>query len=274
MSSAPSTELADSISRYLTACQSHREWVTSSEPLARRVEIRSRVWRPWLSRGGYSGRRSFCGPLPRINASVAIDVLDSLPLVEAPDRGRDRYLDRNLLQQLALAIDSTQSDEALVRLWVATMMWGSGTSYGRGPWRTAQGLGSDQLAQVLRATSEAVTANDLGLAHRRFRVEGTGEAFFTKWFWSRSLSYPRASRRPLILDDRVRGALDRILSENDRWKQPRGERGYIDFVDLTHRCTDLLASHFKHIDAEKVEWLLFDRSSHVRVQEPCLASWP
>ena len=37
-----------------------------------------------------------------------------------------------------------------------------------------------------------------------------------------------------------------------------------------HAAAELLAAKVDHIDAEKLEWLLFDRSSHDTVAEACL----
>lgn len=268
-----SDHLARAIRRYLEVCGEHRQFVTTADPLKRRVEVRSKIWLPWIEYGGHAGRKSFCGPLPQAHAEAAIGLLKQLPLVERPVRSRDRFVDRCLLSDLAVEAGSGRSDEALIRLWVAAMMWGSGTSNGRGAWRTAQGLSSPRLASVLRETYEAVDADDLVGAHQRFNLYGTGESFFTKWFWSVSLNNASPRRRPLILDQRVRDVLDRILGQNDQWSQPGGALGYATFVDLAHSCARELGNGFEHVDAEKIEWLLFDRSNHDMVQEPCLAAW-
>lgn len=163
----------------------------------------------------------------------------------------DRHLDRNDLERLAGEPD----DAGRVALFVATMMWGSGTTNGRGPRYTARALTDERLIDTLRVTAEAVGRDDLRSAYASFRVSGVGESFFTKWFWAASLA-DHPARRPLICDLRVRATLERL-----GWTlTPTGRRHavrYDAFVTFVHE----VASHLdRGASAEQVEWLLFERS--------------
>jgi len=52
------------------------------------------------------------------------------------------------------------------------MLWGSGTSNGRGPRYTAAALADRRLPLVLEQTAELVATSDLHAAHETFRVKG------------------------------------------------------------------------------------------------------
>ncbi len=225
------------------------------------------TWLPWLRDGTRPGRRS-AYPLPPANSRPAVALLEDPRLRASTTSTEELAVDRAML--VALAGDATSADPAaLIRLFVATMMWGSGTTYGRGPRRTAEALSADNLADVLLETRDAVHTDDLVSAHRAFSVQGVGESFFTKWFWTASLDR-EDQRRPLILDNRVRAVLHRILGSHPSWKVHRGGAGYDAYVAVIHDAADALSPTFPHIDAEKIEWLMFDRSDHKHVAEVCL----
>jgi hypothetical protein len=269
-------QLSAAVEEYLKIAPEHRGRVTAERPLERRVEIRSATWRPWLTAGGHPNRpTSFMGPLPQQPAAFAASVLDDLPLIDQAKGRRDRYVDRKTVKDLAVEARHG-GDRERVRLWVAVMMWGSGTSNGRGPWRTAQGLASDQLLRVLNDTASLVCDGDLGAAFEAFRLPGCGPSFFTKWFWAVSLTAsPNPS--PLILDERVLGAL-RLVAPDATTARYRGATGYEDYVATVQQAVASLRQQWPHIDAEKVEWLLFDRpdrgkAGHNGGSEPCLTTW-
>lgn len=272
--------LAESVVSFLEVSPVHRSWVNSEQPLNRSVGIRSATWRPWLQDGGYPGRRGYCGPLPTDVAAAAAEILDGLPLAEEGGRRYDHCIDRSRLQELAIEAAQGGDKRDLIRLWVATQMWGSGTSNGRGPWRTSQGLASTNLTTLLVTTEAAVRAaqsyQDLGHAYRKFTLEGSGESFFTKWFWTVSLCERTLAFRPLILDYRVRWVLGRILRGRQEWFAQGGATRYCRYVRLMHEAAVLIADSCEHIDAEKLEWLLFDRPPrnaphHHSTGEKCLA---
>jgi hypothetical protein len=60
---------------------------------------------------------------------------------------------------------------------------------------------------VLADTASFVRDVDLAAAFQSFRLPGCGPSFFAKWFWAVSLA-TSTSPRPLILDNRVLGALE------------------------------------------------------------------
>lgn len=279
MSEIGAATLTALVRDYLADCPQHRTWMQEPDPLRRTVHIRSSVWEPWLAHGGYPIRpSSYCGPLTTETSAAAIDLLASLPAIRQPEGGRDRFVSRQLLDDLSRKAHRTRTARDLVRLWVATMMWGSGTSYGRGPWRTAQGLADQDLSAVLHRTFTLVAEGRLREAYSAFEVDGCGESFFTKWLWSASLSDSTASPRPLILDDRVRGVLGIVNQDSASWRQPRAASGYVGYVDqMSNVASTLQETIGPHMTAEKLEWLMFERSdgrsSDGSDHEPCLFEW-
>lgn len=151
-------------------------------------------------------------------------------------------------------------------------MWGSGTSNGRGPWRTAQGLKQPDLPDVLRTTAQRVAEGDLGAAYTGFKVPGSGEAFFTKWLWATSLGQSD-QHRALIFDARVQETLRRLMEGAEGWRERRGAKGYAGYVSLLHSAARELKPTFGGIDPERLEWLMFDRTSHDASNDRCLLSW-
>jgi hypothetical protein len=100
-------------------------------------------------------------------------------------------------------------DSTMVRLFVATMIWGSGTSNGRGPMNTAAALHDERLGEALKASHSHVVSERVPEAYRVFRVHRVGPSFFTKWFWAAGLAQP-LRLTPLILDSRVWDALGAV----------------------------------------------------------------
>lgn len=173
---------------------------------------------------------------------------------------------------------STRTACDLIRLWVATMMWGSGTSNGRGPWRTAQGLADRDMPTVLDRTFGLVAEGRLRDAYSAFDIDGCGESFFTKWLWSAALADSTASPTPLILDRRVCDVLGIIYPPTTAWRQPLGATGYVEYVDQMSTVVSTLQETIgPHMTAEKLEWLMFERpdgrSSDSSRREPCLFEW-
>lgn len=269
---ALANQLAATVDGYLQEHAYHRACVTNRGPLRRRVNVRAATWLPWVSTGTRPGRRSSY-KLPDANSGPAVELLEDPRLESEEVPAGDLRVDRPLLAELARSAQTTQEPSDLVQLFVATMMWGSGKSNGRGPRRTAQALSAGNLADTLRTTSDAVYRGNLVAAYERFVVQGVGEAFFTKWLWSASLGGPE-SGRPLILDVRVRRTLRRLLGQHPSWRTFRGSTGYASYVSMLHAAADILAERFKQVDAEKIEWLLFDRSSHQPVAELGLDAAP
>lgn len=256
MSTLSSRLIVERVENYLAAHADISKTLNSSPALTRTVWIRSQTWVPWLRDGGYSSKpKSYTGPLPEPAAEAATSALQALPPAASNTRGYDKQITREVLLDLsAQAVD----DASLVKAWATTMMWGAGASNGRGPWRTAQGLAFTGLTEVLATTMNAVRDGDLESAHARFKVPGSGEAFFTKWLWVAGLG--TAAQAPLILDQRVLTTLRHV--HGGTWSRPRGTSGYRSYVTAMHEAAAALAPTYPRLTAEKLEWLLFDRSNN------------
>lgn len=106
---------------------------------------------------------------------------------------------------------ATGDAAGLLRLFVATMMWGVGSGDGRGAWRVAQGLRSEGALDTIVGTAALVREGDTAAAYRWFtrtpgRLDRIAGSFFTKWLWIVGAGYDLAPE-PLILDDQVRASL-------------------------------------------------------------------
>lgn len=252
--------LVERVDQYLHAHPGRANTVTSAGPLGRRVQVSTRTWIPWITLGGKPGSKSACGPLPAEVSAAASAALEALDDVEGRVNvsHRDKVVTRSHLVKLS-ALAATRQDSNLITLWVATMMWGSGTTNGRGPWRTAQGLSAPNLVVALQASSDAVRRRDLVSAYRGFALAGCGSSFFTKWFWAVALAQPDQPL-PLILDERVLNTL-RWIHQGTDWRSPRHAEGYQTYVEMIHNAANELRVHHGGLDAEKLEWMLFDRTN-------------
>lgn len=245
-------ELAQRLEMFLAKDDERTALASSQEPLHREVPIRTATWRPWLEKGGHSDRGTKY-KIPKKHTEIARVFLEDLESSEL----RPVQIDRRMLVDLS-AVAAKGADADLIRLWVATMMWGSGTSNGRGPWRTAQGLADERLTSTLSATLALARSGNLVDAYRSWHLPGCGEAFFTKWFWTSALT-SKATPTPLILDLRVRNSI--AAATDGHTIKLRGAAGYAAYCEGIQQVATRLAGepHLGHIDAEKVEWLLFDR---------------
>jgi hypothetical protein len=154
------------------------------DPL-RIVEFRPATWQPWLK-----------------GNNDAAAVLHAYATDAVSNSGR---ISRADLAQLSREADA--ADHAtVIRLFAATMIWGSGTSNGRCPRYTASALADARLIPSLIATRQLVLEGRPGAAYARFRTDGVGPSFFTKWFWVSGIDRG-LSPTPLILDDRVWASL-------------------------------------------------------------------
>lgn len=156
-------------------------------------EFRPATWQRWLE-----------------NNPAAMSVVEDHSDNEGKHGGK---LTRADLLQLSTQADSNDQ-ESLIRLFTATMIWGSGTSNGRGPRYTQAALDDPRLVPSLIDTRQMIHESDPAAAYKRFRSEGVGSAFFTKWFWAVGLG-KNLHPTPLILDARVWASLG-ILGWNSR----------------------------------------------------------
>lgn len=224
-------------------------------PLDRAVHARSDRWLWWLAPGGPKGRQRLVVPEPA--GTVATSMIDEL-IVE-PVEGRDLCIDRSKLVELSGAAAHGGHLER-VRLFVAGQVWGSGTTNGRGPWRTTQALADPRVETHLCDSAAAARVWKPSEARRAWAVSGIGTSFATKWLWAATLDVnpPAGGCRPLILDDRVRGTLGLLGWRPGHAADPDGS--YAAWVSAAHRWAQVLRERgLAGADAEKVEWLLFDR---------------
>ncbi|WP_405890254.1 hypothetical protein OG427_17860 [Streptomyces sp. NBC_00133] len=171
----------------------------------------------------------------------------------------DRLISRGDLSHIR---DRVGDDPNSLRdLFVAVMIWGSGTTNGRGPRYTEAALSDARMSTVLRTTREAVREGDLSGAYRQFVLNRVGRSFFTKWFAAiddRDATCDRA----LILDDRVFRSLNALGWSS--WKAA-GTRHwptrYATYVSSMHGWASALG-----VTADWLEWLLFHLNG--RVDEP------
>ncbi|MEU2409253.1 hypothetical protein ABZ609_33815 [Streptomyces rubiginosohelvolus] len=203
------------------------------------VRFRPGTWHPWLDPHGAGhvlgvGTESVGGP------------------------SGDRLITRNDLR--AMRDRAGDDPEGHRDLFVAVMIWGSGTTNGRGPRYTNAALSDPRMRPVLRTTRESVRDGHLKVAYRQFTLDGVGRSFFTKWFASVDDRGDDCDRA-LILDDRVLRSLNALGWST---RQAAGRRDwpsrYAAYVSTMHAW----AGEFG-VTAEWLEWLLFDLNGRVEI---------
>jgi hypothetical protein len=200
------------------------------------------TWRPWLEPHGVS---------------------DVLRQGAAGSTSKERLIGR---QDLALLRDEAGGDPAgLRRLFVAVMIWGSGTTNGRGPRYTAAALSDQRLAGVLSRTAALVRSGDLAPAYTEFRIRGIGRPFFTKWF--AAVDDGSARERALILDSRVLQTLNALgwvsykAAGTKNWPVR-----YVTYVRAMHSWAEVL-----DMEPSWLEWFMFDLKGRVPAEVTCSA---
>ncbi|KOV73767.1 hypothetical protein ADL00_04135 [Streptomyces sp. AS58] len=168
----------------------------------------------------------------------------------------DRLISRGDLVHLRDRIDD--DPDSLRDLFVAVMIWGSGTTNGRGPRYTEAALSDVRMPTVLQTTRKAVRDGDLREAYRQFALKGVGRSFFTKWFAAVD-DRDAACDRALIFDDRVLCSLNAFGWSS--W-QAAGTRHwptrYATYVSSMHDWALSLG-----VTADRLEWLLFHLNGRV-----------
>lgn len=215
----------------MNALQTFGPMIDEARPLRRAVSFNPATWRRWLT------------------GADAVSVLD--------DFEDAAMIDRDDLVKLASAARSGGA-AAQVRLFVATMIWGSGTTNGRGPRYTYAALEDSRLVECLYDSHALCHAMKFDSAYTSFVVRGVGPAFFTKWFWASTLGADLALM-PLILDARVWRSLgslrwdSRVEARSRDW----GDR-YVAYLEAMHRWSSELDA-----SAEELEWVLFTRAGRI-----------
>lgn len=224
---APAT--ADDV--VLDRLRPHIDEITT--PSDRSVGFHPKTWRPWLA-----------------SDPTAADLLDELG-----GDGHGASVDRSCLAELASQLGTDHAD-GHVRLFTATMIWGSGTRNGRGPRNTCRALRAPSLAATLRLSAALVTHEDFASAYVAARLPGVGPAFFTKWLWAVGLARPRPPR-PLILDSLVWASLARLgWNSRDAAGSSRWADRYVAYVSTMHRWATQLDAK---LPADRLEYFRFQR---------------
>ncbi len=145
-------------------------------------------------------------------SNAAVDLIDRrCPPVKGADHRTWLGIDRPFLKKLSAG--ARTSDQDLVQLWLATMMWGYATD-NRGPSRVGKAMNQSWATFVrkLRLSLERIDNRQFVDAYRGSQSQGLSylpgiaDSFFTKWFWTVSLGNPRLPLTLLIFDGRVAGS--------------------------------------------------------------------
>lgn len=183
------------------------------------------------------------------------------PCVPNTDHDTWRYIDRPFLQQLSIAARNTR--DAVVRLWLATMIWGF-VGDNRGPDRVVRALSIGLTTAIARLGTSFQLIDQGRLDSAYFHccrrggsyLDGIGRSFFTKWLWAVGLGMPESAVQPLPQDDRVRNTA-RTLGPAWRFVGRNEAARYVDFCALAAAVANHLTPTYGTTDAEKVEYALF-----------------
>ena len=111
---------------------------------------------------------------------------------------------RNSLKQLVTGAFRDNDPQLISELFVKTMMWGSGTTNGRGPRYTNKALSDGKLVGTLIKARELLMKSDIPAAYDLHRqIPGVGPSFHTKLLWVIGSDIENLDPRPLILDELV-----------------------------------------------------------------------
>ncbi|MFE2189127.1 hypothetical protein [Streptomyces sp. NPDC059455] len=197
---------------------------------------------------------------PRLEPYGAAHVLDVG--VECVSPSGARLISRGDLVDLR---DRVGDDpDGLRDLFVAVMIWGSGTTNGRSPRYTEAALSDPRMPTVLRTTHQAVRSGDLLGAYSQFVLNGVGRSFFTKWFAAVD-DRDADCERALILDARVFHSLN-VLNWFS-WEAAGTRRWpirYATYVSTMHEWAPSVG-----VTADRLEWLFFHLNGHMDGPCPC-----
>ncbi|MDJ0384704.1 hypothetical protein [Streptomyces sp. G-G2] len=201
------------------------------------VRFRPGTWHPWLEPHG------------------AAHVLDS-GVACANGPSGDRLISRGDLVRLRDL--GGEDPDSLRDLFVAVMIWGSGTTNGRAPRYTGMALADARLPAVLAGTRDAVRGGDLAGAYGRFHLNGVRRSFFTKWFAAVD-DRGATGERALILDVRVFRSLNALgWTSHEVAGTRHWPTRYAAYVAAMHGWAGSLG-----VTAERLEWLLFHLNGRV-----------
>jgi hypothetical protein len=161
---------------------------------------------------------------------------------------------RNNLKQLVTGAFRDNDPQLINELFVKTMMWGSGTTNGRGPRYTNKALSDGKLVGTLIKVREFLMKSDIPSAYDLHRqIPGVGPSFHTKLLWVIGSDIENLNPRPLILDELVWKGLKLIgwSSIKAAGSLNRGRR----YCAYLNQCSRLAAEH--SCTPEDIEYSLY-----------------
>ena len=161
---------------------------------------------------------------------------------------------RNSLKQLVTGAFRDNDPQLISELFVKTMMWGSGTTNGRGPRYTNKALSGGKLVATLIKVREFLMKSDIPAAYDLHRqIPGVGPSFHTKLLWVIGSDIENLDPRPLILDELVWKGLKLMgWSSIQAAKTLNRGRRYGAYLD---QCSLLATQH--SCSPEDIEYSLF-----------------
>ena len=248
--------LAGKITAYLAKTPTHSNWLQTLmygvEPLRRAFWFNTTKWVEWLSVHP-PARAEVKSPLDPRRSMVSIALVQEL-------KG---WISREQLRELAMAVAQPnrrhqQRDDACLRLWVGTRIWGGGSSDGRVPWNTRNSLLTPDLGTELADSRKAFLT---GQPFRIPQVDGADLPYTSKWLWALGTAqsgWEPGGPQAYILDQRVRTTLGWLAAyeNNPLAKTPLGTPTWAGSYKAYCQLLEEAAS-LSGVAAEKIEWLLF-----------------
>ena len=168
-------------------------------------------------------------------------------------------ISRDDLRSLALSAFN-ENDALLSELFVKTMMWGSGTTNGRGPRNTNKALTEGHPRDVLIEMHRYLQSSDIDHAYYLYRrLPGVGPSFHTKLLWVVGSTITELKSKPLILDELVWLGLKEI-----KWNSVRSAgtvRRGARYIAYINECKK--RSGENNCDPEDVEYSLYQLGKEI-----------
>jgi hypothetical protein len=178
---------------------------------------------------------------------------------------------------ISIAEDAVKNPEFSYyrRLFSASMIWGFGgdREAGYGPWRTSRMMASEEFRETLNCTSNLVLAGSIGEAYDKFKIDGCGPAFFTKYFYFLGRAV-NVNTCPLILDAMVARSLEILLGKNELRRYARVVRNEKKVIVYIHRVREKYLMYLELIRgwAQKLECAPDDLECFLYRSRPALCS--
>ena len=191
-----------------------------------------------------------------INPAVWMDYEAISRVIPHPETSINREELRSLARS---AFDGNGA--LLSELFVKTMMWGSGTTNGRGPRYTNKALVEGNPHDVLIDIHRYMQSSDIESAYYLYRrLPGVGPSFHTKLLWVVGSTISELKPRPLILDELVWLGLKEIQwnSVKASGSVRRGAR-YVAYLNECKRLSEIFSC-----SPEDIEFSLFALGKQIK----------